>query len=268
MTKLNVSGSALIYSTYLGGSLTDEGRAIAVDSSGSAYATGDTSSFDFPMAGAFQGGNGGGQNNHDDAYVVKISNTSPAPTPTPTPAPAPTLTSLTVNPSSVTGGGSAQGVVTLSGAAPAGGAVVMLSSSNTSAATVPASATVPANATGVSFTVTTKPVSAATAVTVSASYGGLTRTAPLTVNPAQTADTVAIQRAEYTASKRQLRVNASGTSPTATLKAYVTATGALIGTLDNRGGKYSGQFSWPTNPQNITVRSSLGGSASAPVIPK
>jgi hypothetical protein len=48
VTKLNASGSALIYSTYLGGSLPDYGRGIAVDASGNAYITGETASDSFP----------------------------------------------------------------------------------------------------------------------------------------------------------------------------------------------------------------------------
>src|SRR5215207_7843593 len=80
------------------------------------------------------------------------------------------------------------------------------------------------------------------------------------------ADTVAIQRAEYTASKAKLRVNATSTNSSAVLKCYVTSTGALVGTLTNNGGgKYSGQFSWPSNPQSITVRSSFGGQATRTV---
>ena len=51
VTKLNPAGSALVYSTYLGGSGTDFGNAIAVDSAGNAYVTGDTRSKDFPLAG-------------------------------------------------------------------------------------------------------------------------------------------------------------------------------------------------------------------------
>ncbi|MEK6776031.1 MAG: hypothetical protein AABY87_03990 [bacterium] len=54
-----------------------------------------------------------------------------------------------------------------------------------------------------------------------------------------------------------------------TLKAYVTATGQLIGKLTkNGGGKYIGQFFWPSSPQNITAQSSLGGSATKAVIVK
>src|SRR5206468_11165555 len=48
VTKLNADGSALVYSTYLGGSGLDEGRAIAADAGGNAYVTGATSSTNFP----------------------------------------------------------------------------------------------------------------------------------------------------------------------------------------------------------------------------
>ena len=54
MTKLDASGAALGYSTYLGGSGDDFGTAVAVDGAGSAYVTGDTVSPDFPTTpGAF-----------------------------------------------------------------------------------------------------------------------------------------------------------------------------------------------------------------------
>ena len=70
LTKLSPDGSALVYSTYLGGSGSDFGFGIAVDSAGSAYATGETSSADFPTANAFQAGYGGGLY---DAFVSKFS---------------------------------------------------------------------------------------------------------------------------------------------------------------------------------------------------
>jgi hypothetical protein len=50
VAKLNSAGSALVYSTYLGGSGQDGSNAIAVDSAGSAYVTGWTCSSDFPTA--------------------------------------------------------------------------------------------------------------------------------------------------------------------------------------------------------------------------
>jgi hypothetical protein len=190
----------------------------------------------------------------------------------PPPSGTATLNTLSLNPSSVVGGNSSQGTVTLTAAAPSGGAVVTLSSSNTSAATVPASVTVAAGATSASFTVTTRSVTASTSVTVTATYGGATRTATLTVTPQAApppTDTVSVQVAEYSSGNRQLRVEASSSNSSAELKVYVSSTNALIGTLRNEGGgRYRGDFSWSSNPQNITVRSSLGGSASRTVVLK
>ena len=54
VTKLNASGSALVYSTYLGGGNSDIGYGIAVDSSGNAYVTGWTDSTDFPTLNPLQ----------------------------------------------------------------------------------------------------------------------------------------------------------------------------------------------------------------------
>ena len=64
------------------------------------------------------------------------------------------LVGVSVNPTAVTGAANSTGTVTLSAAAPAGGAVVALTSSNTNAATVPASVTVAAGATTKTFAVT------------------------------------------------------------------------------------------------------------------
>ncbi len=95
---------------------------------------------------------------------------------------SPTLSSVGLNPTSVTGGSSSTGTVTLDGPAPSYGAVVSLSSS-ASAATVPASVTVASGATSATFTVNTTAVTASTPVTITASYGGAMKTASLTVNP-------------------------------------------------------------------------------------
>ena len=100
---------------------------------------------------------------------------------TPAPPPPPALTMLTLNPTSVVGGvGVSTGTVTLTGAAPAGGAQVLLSSSN-GAAGVPSSVTVPAGATSASFTVSTSIVLVSTSAIISATYNGTTRTANLAV---------------------------------------------------------------------------------------
>ena len=74
VTKLNATGSALVFSTYLGGAATDLGAGIAVDSAGSAYVTGSTNSTNFPTtAGALDTSFGGGVG--DDAFVTKLSAT-------------------------------------------------------------------------------------------------------------------------------------------------------------------------------------------------
>ena len=59
VTKLNPAGSALVYSTYLGGSGDDEGYGIAVDAAGNAYVTGYTDSTNFPTANPLQATYGG-----------------------------------------------------------------------------------------------------------------------------------------------------------------------------------------------------------------
>src|SRR5467141_2679163 len=92
-----------------------------------------------------------------------------------------TLSSVALNPTSMTGGSPSTGTVSLSGPAPSGGAAVSLSSDNTTAATVPASLTVAAGASSATFTVSTSAVTASTPVTISASYAGVTKTALLTV---------------------------------------------------------------------------------------
>lgn len=72
VTKFNAAGSALIYSTYLGGSCDNEGWGIAVDAAGSAYVTGNTCSTNFPTVNAFQPQFGGGEFTRD-AFVSKLN---------------------------------------------------------------------------------------------------------------------------------------------------------------------------------------------------
>jgi len=100
-----------------------------------------------------------------------------------TPQPSVTLQSLTISPSSVWGGSNATGTVTLTGPAPAGGAVVQLRSSNTSAATVPSSVTVPAGQTSASFTIRTTACFSCfyRVVTITATYNNTSRSAQLTI---------------------------------------------------------------------------------------
>jgi len=76
VTKLNATGSALVYSTYLGGSGDDNGGGIAVDAAGNAYVTGTTASIDLPTTpGAFDRDHNGGAS---DAFVAKLDPTGSA----------------------------------------------------------------------------------------------------------------------------------------------------------------------------------------------
>src|SRR5207342_159623 len=114
-----------------------------------------TGSIDFPAAGALQPQNAGAT----DGFIVKLVN--------------PELVSLTLDPGTVTGGADSTGTVTLSAAAPAAGAVVTLRSNKTTAATVPASVTVPAGATTATFPITSKAVAAGKVATITATYDGI-----------------------------------------------------------------------------------------------
>ncbi|HKP82199.1 MAG TPA: VCBS repeat-containing protein [Pyrinomonadaceae bacterium] len=207
------------------------------------------------------------RNNQLGRRNVSVTVTPAAPTPAPL-----SLTAVTLSPASVVGGNSAQGTVTLSAAAPA--ATVVTLAGNNAAATVPASVTVAAGASSASFAVTTGTVNATMSAIISGTFNGVTRSSTLTINPVTappppSTDTVRITRAEFDSGKRTLRVEATSTSSSATLRVFVTSTGQLLGTLSNNGGgQYRGELSVSTNPQNITVRSSLGGVATASVIAK
>jgi len=71
--------------------------------------------------------------------------------------------------------------------------------------------------------------------------------------PPTATDTVTITRAEWNGGR--LRVEATSTNSTATLKVYVTSTGALLGTMSD--GRLETNIS--SNPGSVTVKSSLGG---------
>jgi len=102
-----------------------------------------------------------------------------------TPAGSVALSSVSLSPKSVVGGVVVTGnnIVTVTAPAPAGGAVVTLTSSDPSV-TVPASVTVAAAATtSQAFTITTRALSSSLSAVISATYNGVTKTASLTVTP-------------------------------------------------------------------------------------
>ena len=75
ITKLNPAGTALVYSTFLGGTANDSASGIVVDANGNAWVSGSSDSIDFPTTpDAIQRGNGGGT----DAFVTKVNATGSA----------------------------------------------------------------------------------------------------------------------------------------------------------------------------------------------
>ena len=76
VTKLNDTGSAMDYSTYIGGEAIEDSNGIAVGHDGSAYVIGRTNSFAFPTLNPMQASRGGGQ---VDAFVTKIAGSQSVP---------------------------------------------------------------------------------------------------------------------------------------------------------------------------------------------
>jgi hypothetical protein len=69
VAEFRPGGSALVYSTYLGGRYVSWSYRLAVDPAGDVYVTGGTQALNFPVKNAFQSTNAGGY----DAFVVKIA---------------------------------------------------------------------------------------------------------------------------------------------------------------------------------------------------
>jgi len=177
---------------------------------------------------------------------------------------AASLQSVSVSPTSVTGGTTSQGRVALSAGAPQGGAIVALSSANPAVAGVPASVTVPAGTTSATFAVTTTTVSAATAVTISAAYNGVTRSATLTVMPPGQAATLTVTATgrsgeRITSSPAGITV-AVGSSGSAS---FVTGTSIKLSVSNGRSATWSGACSSGGNSRSsctftITGNASVG----------
>lgn len=193
---------------------------------------------------------------------------------TATVASAPSLASLEITPVRVTGGSSATGTVTLSSPAPAAGAEVALSSSDPAVAAVNVRVFVSGASSTGTFPISTAAVTSATTVTITASHGGVTRSATITVDPASTSPVVV--------SGLSLAPTAvtggSGTSTgTVTLDGAAPPGGALVdvtsssaaatvpATVTVPGGATSATFAIGTTavaaPTSVTIAASYGGVA-------
>jgi trimeric autotransporter adhesin len=149
---------------------------------------------------------------------------------------APLLTGFALDKASVTGGSAnVTGTVNINGPAPAGGAVVTLGSTNSAAASVPVSVTIPAGGTSTTFTVTTSVVTAVTNLTISATYQGPTLNQALRVNPF-------------------------------TLTAFTVSPTSLIGGVQNATGTVTISDFAPAGGLQVTLSSSAPSKASVPAL--
>jgi hypothetical protein len=154
------------------------------------------------------------------------------------------------------------------------GAQVSLTSSRPDLVQVPDAVVVNANATVADFPVTTSRVGANTTVTVTGvaccgGQGSATGAITVTTAPPPPPDVVRVESAQFQPGGRggTLTVKATSTSATAILTVFRDASTVATFVLTNKGGgKYEGSFSFSgTKPATVTVKSNLGGSATAPV---
>jgi len=166
------------------------------------------------------------------------------------------LSSVTLNPTTVTGGSTSQGTVNLTAAAPTGGATVALTSTNSSVASVPTSLTVPAGSVSASFSVATATVQSISASTITASYAGGFSGSSLTVLPP------AAGAQFYVSPNGSPSGNGSISSPWDLQTALNQPSAVQPGsTINLRGGTYKGKFISNLNGQPgnaITVQSYPG----------
>lgn len=158
----------------------------------------------------------------------------------------------------IAGGVTTTATVTLNQPAPAAGAVLTLSASDPKAAKVPATITVPAGQSSVSFPVQGSGVSIATTVILSATFNGATASTSVTVAPG---DKPSITAATYSQSTHVLTVSATDTNPAATIAVQNANNNAILGTMTNlANGSYSFQLNIASSvPTSVNIISNLGG---------
>jgi probable HAF family extracellular repeat protein len=131
----------------------------------------------------------------------------------------PALTQLSLMPTTIIGGcGTSAGKISLSGSAPSGGAVVMLSNANAKAS-APASVTVAGGASTATFTVSTSTVTTSSTGKITASFGGVAKTLDVTVRPI---------RAKTLALSPNPATGGSTVSGTVTLECAAPAGGTVV----------------------------------------
>ena len=173
-----------------------------------------------------------------------------------------TISSVTLSPSIVSGGATSTATVTLNGIAPAGGAVVSLSSSNTALAQVPTTVTVPPGAASTTVAVTASTVGAQATAGISATYNG-TQSATLTVNPLTVATVSVNPTMVVGGSSSTGTVTLSGAAPAGgvavTLSSTNTAAATVPASVSVSAGAASATFTVTTNSVTSTASVVISG---------
>jgi hypothetical protein len=269
ITELNSAGSAVVYSTYLGGNNTDFGSDVKLDSAGNVYITGTTRSSDFPTTPNAFDRVFKGQTDifWGDAFITKLAlNGSPPP-----PPPLPTVASVTPAAIELLGSNSVALTVALTSGAQGTGAVVSLTSSNPTVLSVPATLAIPAGAQSGTVTATTSIVPANTPVLVTASYNNSSLGTTITllpVPPPAALNSIGFFPNTVTGGTAALAI-LSVTSPvgsggfTASLSANVQGIITLPATITVPPGQTNIGFSVPTvavtTQTGLTVFATAGG---------
>ena len=202
----------------------------------------------------------------DNKLLGTVSTTSAmAVSPNPFYSASVSVSSLTLNPTTLQGGGSSTATITLPNTAPVGGLVVPISSNN-AAASVPSTVTVAGGSTTATFTVNTTGVSSSTSVTITAGSGNGAATAGLTVNPATLASVSVSPSSVGGGTTVTGTVTLSGVAGPNGATVSVTSNSPAASVLPTAvvaAGQSTGTFTINTNAvvasTTVTISATLGG---------
>jgi hypothetical protein len=174
------------------------------------------------------------------------------------------LSSLSVNPTSVVGGNSSTGTVTLTGAATTN--VVVTLSSNNASATVPPSVTVPQGATTASFSISTNPVASSTVATISAVFNGVTKTAALTITPGPALAGLSLNPSTVVGGSQSTgTVTLSSAAPSAGVTVQLSSNRTKVATVPSRvtvqAGATTATFTVTTSAVRNTSKVTISGTS-------
>jgi hypothetical protein len=175
--------------------------------------------------------------------------------------------SLSLNPSTVVGGSSSTGTVTLNGPVLANATIGLSSSSNS--ATVPSTLTVYAGLNTASFTINTQPVTITTTAAITASFNGASQSSALTITPANNVTLSSVSVSPSTViggGSGTVTVTLSGAAPSGGVTVSVSTNSPAVqvqSSLFIAAGSSSGSLSYTTSPvtsnKSVNVKAVLNG---------